>query len=118
MTYGVGLGWTHGTKWFVGADVMMQKWGSVDFPGSVQSGANTVYALRSGLLKDSYKVNVGADYVPNSTSRNLLSRVHYRIGAGYATPYYYINGNKDAFSIQKRKMLKIIDIKHSKIKHL
>ena len=62
MAYGVGLGWTHGTKWFVGADVMMQKWGSVDFPGSVQSGANTVYALRSGLLKDSYKVNVGADY--------------------------------------------------------
>jgi hypothetical protein len=73
---------------------MMQKWGSVDFPGSVQSGANTVYALRSGLLKDSYKVNVGADYVPNSTSRNLLSRVHYRIGAGYATPYYYINGKE------------------------
>ena len=94
MTYGVGLGWTHGTKWFVGADVMMQKWGSVDFPGSVQSGANTVYALRSGLLKDSYKVNVGADYVPNSSSRNLLSRVHYRIGAGYATPYYYINGKE------------------------
>lgn len=94
MTYGIGLGWTHGTKWFVGADVMMQKWGSVDFPGSTQSGANTVYALRSGLLKDSYKVNVGADYVPNSTSRNLLARVHYRFGAGYATPYYYINGKE------------------------
>ena len=94
MTYGVGLGWTHGTKWFVGADVMMQKWGSVDFPGATQSGANTVYALRSGMLKDSYKVNVGADYVPNSSSRNLLSRVHYRFGVGYATPYYYINGKE------------------------
>jgi len=94
MTYGIGLGWTHGTKWFVGADVIMQKWGSVDFPGSTQSGANTVYALRSGLLKDSYKVNVGADYVPNSTSRNLLARVHYRFGMGYTTPYYYINGKE------------------------
>jgi len=92
MTYGLGLGWTHGTKWFVGADVMMQKWGSVDFPGSVQNGTNTGYALRSGMLKDSYKVNVGADYVPNSTSRSLLSRIHYRFGAGYSTPYYYING--------------------------
>jgi hypothetical protein len=94
MTYGIGLGWTHGTKWFVGADVIMQKWGSVDFPGSTQSGANTVYALRSGMLKDSYKVNVGADYVPNSTSRNLLARVHYRFGMGYTTPYYYINGKE------------------------
>ena len=94
MTYGVGLGWTHGTKWFVGADVMMQKWGSVDFPGAIQSGANTVYALRSGMLKDSYKVSVGADYVPNDMSRNLLSRVHYRFGVGYTTPYYYINGKE------------------------
>jgi hypothetical protein len=25
-------------------------------------------------------------------SRKLLHRVHYRLGAGYATPYYKING--------------------------
>lgn len=92
MTYGVGFGWTHGGKWFVGADAILQKWGDVDFPGTYQSGTSTVYALRSGLLKDQYKVNVGADYVPSPMSRSLLGRIHYRFGAGYATPYYYING--------------------------
>lgn len=95
MTYGVGLGWTHGSKWFVGADVLLQKWGEVDFPGSSQNNTSTVYALRSGLLKDRYEVNVGADYVPNNMDRkNLLARVHYRLGAGYATPYYNINGKE------------------------
>ena len=50
--------------------------------------------MRSDLLKDRYKVNVGADYVPDAMSRNMLSRVHYRFGAGYATPYYNINGKE------------------------
>ena len=94
MTYGLGLGWTHGNKWFVGADFSLQKWGSVDFPGSSQNSGATVYAMRSDLLKDRYKVNVGADYVPDAMSRNMLSRVHYRFGAGYATPYYNINGKE------------------------
>ena len=94
MTYGVGLGWTHGSKWFVGADVSLQKWGSVDFPGSSQSGTEKTYALRSGLLKDRYNVNVGADYVPGALSRNLLNRIHYRFGVGYTTPYYNINGKE------------------------
>jgi hypothetical protein len=95
MTYGVGLGWTHGTKWFVGADVMMQKWGSVDFP-DYYTGADgkATYALRSGMLKDCYKVNIGADYLPASSGRHLYQVIHYRFGAGYATPYYNINGQE------------------------
>lgn len=94
MTYGVGFGWTHGNKWFVGADVSLQKWGGVDFPGSYQNGSEKTYALRSGLLKDRYHVNVGTDYVPAALSRNLLNRIHYRFGVGYATPYYNINGKE------------------------
>ena len=41
---------------------------------------------------DRYKVNLGADYVPAAMSRRLVDRIHYRFGAGYATPYYKING--------------------------
>jgi hypothetical protein len=95
MTYGVGLGWNHGTKWFVGADVEMQKWGSVDFP-DYYTGADgkATYALRSGMLKDCYKVNIGADYLPASSGRHLYQVIHYRFGAGYATPYYNINGQE------------------------
>lgn len=94
MSYGLGAAWTHGEKWFVGADFTLQQWGSLDFPDYYKNAnGDMVYALRSGMLKDSYKVNVGAEYVPNSLG-SLLGRVHYRLGAGYSTPYYYINGKE------------------------
>jgi hypothetical protein len=32
--------------------------------------------------------------VPAALSRNLLNRIHYRFGVGYATPYYNINGKE------------------------
>lgn len=89
-TYGVGLGWTHGSNIFVGADFTMQKWGSLDYPDyDAEQGA---YVKKSGLLRDLYKVNLGADWVPNEMSRKYFSRIHYRVGAGFATPYYKING--------------------------
>jgi len=94
MTYGLGLGWTHSKKLFVGLDFTMQKWGSVEFPGTVQQGSKKVYALRKDILKDRFGVNAGIDYVPDPASRrSFINRVHYRFGAGYATPYYNINGN-------------------------
>ena len=95
MTYGVGLGWNHGSKLYVGADFQMQQWGKIDFPDYFQGDdGNMNYALRSGLLRDRYKINIGADYQPNTTGRRLYQRVHYRLGAGYATPYYNINGKE------------------------
>jgi hypothetical protein len=90
MTYGVGAAWYHGNKLMVGADVTLQKWGSLDFPVINSQGQ---YALESGLLKDRWQVKVGADYVPDALNRSYLRRVHYRMGAGYTTPYYSINGN-------------------------
>jgi len=90
MVYGLGLMWNHGDKWHVGADVTLQKWADVKLP-SHDSQAST-YSMTSGLTKDRCKVNVGADYVPAAMSRRFVDRVHYRFGAGYATPYYKING--------------------------
>lgn len=90
MTYGVGLAWNHNQKCLIAADFTMQKWGSVDLP-AYDSESNT-YAQRKGLTMDRYKVNLGADYVPSAVSRRLVDRIHYRFGAGYATPYYKING--------------------------
>lgn len=87
--YGVGLTWKHREQVLVAFDAIMQQWGNMDFPDHDASGS---YELKSGLLKDRYKVNLGLDYVPNAMSRNLLKRIHYRVGAGYATPYYKING--------------------------
>lgn len=93
FSYGVGLGWTHERRLFVGADASLQKWGSVSFPE--YDSQNKTYALASGVLKDRYRVSIGADYVPaapGSMKRSYFSNIHYRLGAGYATPYYYING--------------------------
>jgi len=89
MSFGAGVAWSHKNKWLVEVDAKMEKWGSVVSPNNDAGG---VYKACDGLLKDRYSVNIGADYVPAAMSRTFLNRVHYRLGAGYSTPYYYING--------------------------
>lgn len=89
-SFGIGLGYSHGESLFVGADATLQKWGNIDYPD--YDAEKGLYVKKSGLLKDRYQVNVGADYVPNTMSRNYFNRVHYRVGAGYTTPYYKVNG--------------------------
>ena len=89
-TYGIGIGYNHGTTIRVGADFQMQKWGGLDFP----SYQNENYTLQSGLLKDSYKVNAGIEWLPRMMSRRFFERIRYRVGAGYTTPYYNINGHE------------------------
>ena len=95
-SYGFGIAYNHAQNFRVGADFTMQKWGSVDMPQLVtdaQTGV-TSYTLKSGLLKDCYRVNVGAEWTPRPMGRNFLQRVRYRAGVGMATPYYYINGKE------------------------
>ncbi len=89
MTYAVGASWNHRDKLLVEADFSLQQWGKLDFPDISSAGG---YVMQSGLLKDLYQVKAGVDYVPLPMGRNLLTRVHYRFGLGYATPYYNING--------------------------
>ena len=89
MSFGIGAAYNKGGKLTVAADFTLEKWGSTDFPGSV---SNMGYQKVGGLLQDRTKVNVGADWLPNPMGRKYLDHVHYRIGAGYATPYYKING--------------------------
>ena len=50
--------------------------------------------MKSGALKDNYRVTVGTEWVPKYNSRRLIDRIRYRLGAGYMTPYYKI-GNID-----------------------
>lgn len=89
MSYGAGLAWKHGAILLIGADFTMQKWGSLDFPA--MNGGK--YELQSGLLKDRYQLKLGGDFVPNPVGRKLAGRIHYKLGAGYTTPYYKIKGN-------------------------
>ena len=89
-TYGIGIGYSHAKSFRAGADFVMQKWGSIDFPHFDGS----VYRLYPNLLKDSYRVKAGMEWTPRAMSRRLYERVSYRLGVGYATPYYYINGQE------------------------
>ena len=89
-TFGLGVAYHHAQNLRVGADLHIQKWGSVDFP-SYTSG---VYALKSGLLKDSYRLNLGGEWTPNPMARSVFKRIQYRAGVGMVTPYYYINGKE------------------------
>jgi len=88
--YGFGISYNHAQNLRVGADFTMQKWGSIDYPDY----NGTTYALKSGLLKDSYRFNLGAEWTPRPMGRKFLQRVRYRAGVGMATPYYYINGKE------------------------
>ena len=91
MTMGVGLAWNYRQRLTVAADVTLQKWGDLSFPA--YDDDTKKYALRDGLLKNRTKVNFGIDYIPNPADpRHFFNHVHYRLGAGFATPYYIING--------------------------
>ena len=95
LTLGFGATLCHKNSLTIGADYVLQKWGSLDYPS--KSGATSAshplgYQAVGGLLKDRHKVTLGAEWVPNAMSRRFLNRVHYRLGAYYATPYYKIKG--------------------------
>ena len=91
-TFGGGLSLLHKNSLTVGVDYTLQKWGDVEFPQVDETSKQ--YRLTRGILQDRHQVAVGADWIPNRESRRFLNRVHYRIGAMYATPYYKI-GQQD-----------------------
>ena len=94
-TYGFGVAFRHSNVFRVGADLTIQDWGEIDYPHF----DGKTYTLKSGLLKDSYRYNVGAEWTPRAMSRRFLERIRYRVGAGYATPYYYINGKEGPMEV-------------------
>lgn len=90
-SFGVGLMWMHNSKWKVGVDYSLQKWGSVKSP-LYEEGNNNPYSLVGGQYKDRHKVIFGGEYLPNALGRNFFGRIRYRAGVSYTTPYLKING--------------------------
>lgn len=91
-SFGVGFTWMHTNTLIVGIDYSLQCWGNVNYPVLQNDDDAANYVERSGLLTDRHKVSLGAEWTPRATSRNLLKRTHYRIGASYNTPYIKVNG--------------------------
>ena len=92
MSFGIGASYCLAQKLTLAADFSLEKWGDAKIP--VFNSASGKYELQSGALMDRKKVNVGLDWLPdpNPMGGTYLGHVHYHLGAGFATPYYKING--------------------------
>ena len=92
--FGAGIMWNHKNRIKIGVDYTLQKWASVSFPQYQIIGNQPDYVLNDQYFLDRHKVNVGAEFCPNTASRNFFRRIRYRAGASYATPYFKYN-NQD-----------------------
>lgn len=90
FSFGVGASVVHKRSLTLALDYRMQRWGSLDYP--MFNPQNDHYELVGGQMKDRHQVALGADWIPSLTSRRFLSRVHYKAGISYATPYYKVQG--------------------------
>jgi len=72
LSFGFGLGFKKGDKWLVAADFAIQNWSSYQAFNQTQG------------LKNSMRVSLGIQWVPDPKSTKYFKRVNYRIGGRYA----------------------------------
>lgn len=91
--FALGLAYTHNNSFTVAFDYQMQQWSKVHYPkyNDTGNGKPTFYSA-SGIFSDRQKFNLGMEYCRDKAGRNFASRVCYRLGASYTTPYLKING--------------------------
>jgi len=83
--YGLGISYAYKTKWLISSDVVIQDWNEFNDPGS---------ELQSPLVR-SYRVGLGAEFVPDATSvSNYLKRMIYRAGIYYDSTPYQVNNDQ------------------------
>ncbi len=79
-TFGLGATYVYDNRLTVGADYTLQQWEDVKF------------FKEKGAFQNRTKISLGAEYLPNPVGRNYLSRIRYRVGAYYSSPYAKIDG--------------------------
>ena len=94
QTFGVGLMWNYNNRLKFGVDYQMQKWVKIQYPQLTTINGKTGYSLVDGQFTDRHKLTVGGDYCKGERYRGFFSRMHYRGGVSYATPYLRINGQE------------------------
>lgn len=94
QTFGVGLMWNYNNRLKFGVDYQMQKWVKIQYPQLTTINDKTSYSLVDGQFTDRHKLTVGGDYCKGERYRGFFSRMHYRGGVSYATPYLRINGQE------------------------
>ena len=92
MTIGGGICYNHNNMLKVGADYQMQRWSEIGFPDYYVNNGVSWYDLNPNSFSDRHKITLGGEYCKNENARSFMSRMRYRIGASYTTPYLKING--------------------------
>jgi hypothetical protein len=82
---GAGVTYVYDNRLTVGVDYSVQKWADAKYKG-----------VKDTYLSDRKKISAGAEFTPNPYSHNYLKRIHYRLGAYYATPYAKVDGRDGA----------------------
>ncbi len=75
LSFGFGLGLKKGDRWLIAGDFAIQNWSSY------------MAFNKSQELKNSMRVSLGAQYVPNSKANgkgNYFKRIYYRMGGRYS----------------------------------
>lgn len=100
MTYSVGVAWEHAKKMSgnlptheltIAADFSFEQWSKCYTP---QFDATAVtYTPQTGAYKDCWRINAGAEYIPERYNPQYMQRINYRIGAYYSSPYLLIPQN-------------------------
>ena len=88
---GGGLAWEHSGRLLVAADYTFEQWGNCKTPQMTTDGT-LAYVPQKGAYLNRSKIAAGAQYVPDPLSGKYFSRVNYRFGAHYSTPYLKVNG--------------------------
>ena len=89
----LGLEYKYNNQFRLAVDYTLQKWASTGFPEYRNTETGGEYVLNNDYFKDRHSVKVGFEYCKNENARAFLSRLRYRAGVGFASPYYKISGN-------------------------
>mgnify|MGYP004447481849 CR=1 FL=1 len=92
QSLGAGLMWQWKNSLRIGVDYTYQRWSDATAPVLSQQGGVWQYTAQRGQYTDRSRISLGAEYVPNPEGLTWSSRVRYRFGASYATPYVRYNG--------------------------
>lgn len=94
-SFAVGLTWQWQKSLRVGLDYTRMQWGGVTSPAlKTAPDGSLSYVKEKGAYTDQNKFSLGAEYIRNPDGFNWSSRVRYRLGMSYASPYARIDGHQ------------------------
>lgn len=88
MTYSIGAAWSKGDRLEVAADATLERWADCTSP--TFNKATGTYEASKGEYNNRLRINAGVQYTPDKWDHNYISRICYRAGAYYASPYQRI----------------------------